>query len=80
MFVKKEYRGKEFRAGQKVLNTLFEWANRRAFRKIFLGTTEKFIAAHRFYAKNGLIPIEKESLPKEFPIMKVDVKFYRYII
>ena len=80
MFVKKEYRGKEFSVGQGLLNTLFEWAKQKGFSEILLGTTEKFIAAHRFYEKNGFIQIEKELLPKGFPIMKVDVKFYKYIV
>jgi N-acetylglutamate synthase-like GNAT family acetyltransferase len=79
MFVKREYRGKEFSVGQGLLSTLFEWAKQKGFSEIFLGTTEKFIAAHRFYEKNGFTPIEKELLPKEFPIMKVDVKFYKYM-
>jgi GNAT superfamily N-acetyltransferase len=80
MFVHREYRGKEFGVGQKLLNTLFEWARHKKFTEILLGTTEKFIAAQRFYEKNGFIQIEKELLPKEFPIMTVDVKFYKYVI
>ena len=80
MFVKKEYRGKEFGVGQRLLNTLLGWARQKGFSEIILGTTEKFIAAHRFYEKNGFIEIEKELLPKEFPVMKVDVKFYKYLV
>lgn len=30
--------------------------------------------------KNGFVEIEKESLPKNFPIMAVDTKFYSYNI
>jgi GNAT superfamily N-acetyltransferase len=56
MFVKKEHRGKEFGVGQGLLNTLLAWARQKGFSEIFLGTTEKFIAAHRFYEKNGFIP------------------------
>jgi GNAT superfamily N-acetyltransferase len=80
MFVKAEYRGKEYGTGQKLLNTLLEWARHKMFTEILLGTTEKFIAAHRFYEKNKFIQIEKESLPEEFPIMPVDVRFYQYLI
>jgi hypothetical protein len=32
--------------------------------EILLGTTAKFIAAHRFYEKNGFVQVEKTSLPK----------------
>jgi N-acetylglutamate synthase-like GNAT family acetyltransferase len=78
MFVHKNYRGKEFGTGQTLLNTLLECARGNNFKEILLGTTEKFIAAQRFYEKNGFLEIDKKSLPKEFPVMKVDVKFYRY--
>jgi hypothetical protein len=47
---------------------------------ICLGTTEKFKAAQKFYERNGFEEIEKESLPKEFPIMSVDIKFYRFTV
>ena len=53
MFVDKDYRGKEFGVGQKLLNTLVDWARQKRLTEIFLGTTEKFIAAQRFYEKNG---------------------------
>jgi GNAT superfamily N-acetyltransferase len=42
MFVDKDYRGKEFGVGQKLLNTLIDWAMRKGITEIFLGTTEKF--------------------------------------
>ncbi len=80
MFVNAAYRGKEFGVGQKLLNTLLEWAAYKGLTEIFLGTTEKFIAAQRFYEKNGFMQIEKASLPQKFPIMAVDVKFYTYIV
>jgi N-acetylglutamate synthase-like GNAT family acetyltransferase len=77
MFVAKEYRGKEFGAGQKLLNCLFDWARQKKITEIFLGTTEKFTRAQRFYEKNGFTEIQKYELPKEFPVMDVDVKFYK---
>jgi GNAT superfamily N-acetyltransferase len=80
MFVHKDFRGKDFGIGQKLLDNLFAWATQKNFKEILLGTTEKFIAAQRFYEKNGFIEIDKGTLPKEFPIMKVDVKFYKYIL
>ena len=80
MFVAKDYRGKEFGIGQSLLNTLIEWAKHKGITEIFLGTTEKFIAAQRFYEKNGFVEIQKENLPREFPIMDVDVKFYKFSI
>jgi len=80
MFVHKDFRGKEYGIGQALLNTLLEWARQNNFKEILLGTTEKFIAAQRFYEKNGFSEIDKQLLPKEFPVMEVDVKFYKYII
>jgi len=80
MFVDKNYRGKEFGAGQKLLNTLLDWARHKGFTEIFLGTTEKFIRAQRFYEKNGFKEIEKQELPKSFPVMEVDVRFYKFSV
>ena len=77
MFVDKDFRGKAIGVGQKLLNTLLDWAKQKGFTEIFLGTTEKFIAAQRFYEKNGFSEIEKQKLPKTFPVMEVDSKFYR---
>ena len=79
MFVQENYRGKALGVGQALLNTVFEWAKERKLTGIFLGTTEKYLAAHRFYEKNGFTEIQKDDLPKSFPVMQVDKKFYSYI-
>ena len=80
MFVARDYRGKNFGVGQALLNNLIDWSRNRAIAEIFLGTTEKFTGAQRFYEKNGFSEVQKQQLPIEFPIMNVDVKFYRYSI
>jgi len=80
MFVNKNYRGKEFGVGQMLLGTLLDWARSKNITEIFLGTTEMFIAAHRFYEKNGFKEIEKQELPEAFPVMAVDIKFYQISI
>jgi N-acetylglutamate synthase-like GNAT family acetyltransferase len=80
MFVHKDYRGKEYGAGQLLLTILLKWSIRNRFEEILLGTTEKFVAAQRFYEKNGFKEIDKQSLPVDFPVMEVDVKFYRYLV
>lgn len=77
MFVHADWRGKEYAIARSLLHTLLAWAVDRSFTEILLGTTEKFIAAHKFYEKNGFSEIPKASLPPEFPVMAVDVKFYR---
>jgi len=80
MFVDKNYRGKEFGIGQKLLNNLIDWAKQKNITEIYLGTTEKFIGAQRFYEKNGFVEVQKKELPKEFPVMDVDVKFYKFCV
>lgn len=80
MFVKKEYRGREAGVGQLLLDTALHWATEKKIKRIFLGTTEKFLAAQRFYEKNNFKEIERSNLPLEFPVMKVDVKFYEYVL
>ena len=76
MFVDEGYRGKE--VAKRLLTTLLSWAKQKAFREIYLGTTEKFVRAQRFYEKNGFFEVDKSDLPAQFPIMNVDVKFYKY--
>lgn len=76
MFVKKEYRGAPYNIARSLLDAALAWAGEQGIIDIFLGTTPKFLAAHRFYEKNGFRLIPKESLPGSFPIMKVDTRFY----
>lgn len=77
MFVHRDYRGKEKGTAQKLLDVAFDWAKQHNVKDIFLGTTEKFLAAHRFYEKNSFLEIDKATLPHDFPVMSVDTKFYR---
>ena len=77
MFVKAEYRGKEHGVAQRLLDGLCDWCVKQGMRDVFLGTTAKYLAAHRFYEKNGFTEIEKSELPAAFPVMAVDSKFYK---
>ncbi|MGX5538629.1 GNAT family N-acetyltransferase [Bacillus cereus] len=80
MFVKKEFRGKEWGASHKLLQTAISWAENKKLKDIYLGTTVKFLAAHRFYEKNNFRSVSINELPKNFPVLQVDKKFYRYIV
>ncbi|BBB91405.1 MAG TPA: GNAT family N-acetyltransferase [Methylomusa anaerophila] len=80
MFVKAAYRGSSYNIGKLLLLNLIHWAREHYIQEIYLGTTEKFLAAHRFYEKNGFVQIAKADLPDAFPIMKVDSRFYRLYI
>lgn len=76
MFVAAPFRGREFGVAAQLLSALLEEAWQRGVKDIYLGTTDKFLAAHRFYEKHGFVEVAKEELPESFPVMKVDSKFY----
>ncbi|EIJ47771.1 IAA acetyltransferase [Herbaspirillum sp. GW103] len=76
MFVAASHRGKEHGTAARLLDGAIAWARAQGLRQIFLGTTDKFLAAHRFYEKNGFRLIEKSTLPPAFPVMVVDSRFY----
>jgi GNAT superfamily N-acetyltransferase len=77
MFVKAPFRGRQYGIALRLLDVLLRWCARRNLREIYLGTTAKFLAAHRFYEKNGFSEILQSELPSTFPVMSVDTKFYR---
>lgn len=80
MFVKAPFRGRRYNVALRLLETLIQWCGQRNLGEIYLGTTEKFLAAHRFYEKNGFSEIDVSRLPHAFPVMSVDTKFYRYVL
>lgn len=77
MFVASKFRGEPHRVAQRLLSVALAWAAEKNSR-IFLGTTSRFLAAHRFYEKNGFELVARETLPETFPVMAVDTRFYRY--
>jgi N-acetylglutamate synthase-like GNAT family acetyltransferase len=77
MFVKAAYRGAPHAVAETLLRTLIESATACDLGEIFLGTTEKFLAAHRFYAKQGFVQILASELPATFPRMALDTRFYK---
>lgn len=80
MFVSAAYRGAEHGVARRLLDTLLQWCRERGVKAIFLGTTSKFLAAHRFYEKNGFTEIDRSQLPASFPVMVVDTKFYARVL
>ncbi|HVX49486.1 MAG TPA: GNAT family N-acetyltransferase [Chitinophagaceae bacterium] len=76
MFVRKEWRGKEYGVGQALLDELLVYCRNSKITDLYLGTVEVFKAAQRFYERNGFTVIEKEKLPSYFPFMPADNKFY----
>ncbi|MDI3440184.1 GNAT family N-acetyltransferase [Erwinia sp. V90_4] len=78
MFVAAEWRGRQHGVASALLNTLIMSARDRRVKDVFLGTTSAFLAAHRFYEKNGFSEILPAELPASFPLMAVDSKFYQF--
>ena len=76
MFVVADYRGREKGVAQGLLDKLFDHARSCNLKEIYLGTTDKFLAAHRFYEKNGFSRVEPTDLPATFPRMAVDTIFF----
>lgn len=76
MFVGAPWRGRELGVARRLLDCLIEAAKARGVQRIFLGTTAKFLAAHRFYEKHGFTLIDQQDLPPSFPLMVVDTRFY----
>ncbi len=56
---------------------LLEHASAHGLSALYLGATEKFVAAHRFYEKHGFEAIADSALPPTFPRMAVDTRFYK---
>jgi N-acetylglutamate synthase-like GNAT family acetyltransferase len=76
MFVKKDYRGKEFNIANSLLQEVFNWCESENIGSIYLGTMTQFKAAHKFYEKNGFRKIYKNELPASFIHNPIDDIFY----
>ena len=76
MFVKDTHRGTETSVAFRLLERLVQSATTASVKDLYLGTTERFVAAHRFYEKNGFSRIAMELLPAAFPRMPLDTRFY----
>ena len=64
-------------AARRYLLHIHNWLSFKKLKKVKEAkqVTEKFIAAHRVYQKNGFKKIQKQELPETFPVMEVDNKF-----
>lgn len=75
MFVKKEYRGKELKIAQQLLDILISYSKEHEINHLYLGTVSILEAALRFYERNHFVRVSKESLPEKFPLMSADNVF-----
>lgn len=76
MFVKNEARGIHPKVAKALLEILLDHAKKHGFKRILLGTTAKYKAAHAFYEKHGFERIMEQNLPEAFPRVSVDTIFY----
>jgi N-acetylglutamate synthase-like GNAT family acetyltransferase len=76
MFVAVKARGSAAGLAKALLDAAFGRAREMGARAIYLGTTDRFQAAHRFYEKNGFQLVQEDDLPPSFPRMAVDSRFY----
>ncbi len=77
MFVAADHRGSGSGLAGRLLHAVLDLARENGLHRIFLGTTDRFLAAHRFYEKHGFMPVPPADLPQSFPRMNVDTRFYR---
>lgn len=76
MFVGQEARGAGG-AATPLLEAATAHARSQGLTTIWLGTTDRFLAAHRFYEKHGFERVTADDLPPAFPRMAVDTVLYR---
>jgi GNAT superfamily N-acetyltransferase len=77
MYVKASHRGSRHATASRLLAQALRVAAAHDIQDVFLGTTDKFLAAHRFYEKSGFVQVMPEVLPSAFPRVPVDTRFYR---
>ncbi len=77
MFVAADRRGAENGIARRLLETALAHAKARGLAAVYLGTTAAYHRAHRFYEKNGFTRVEPDALPREFPRIRQDSRFYR---
>ena len=76
MFLMEKYRGTGI--SKMLLDVAIEFCKKNGIAEIYLGTTSSYLAAHRFYEKNGFLEIKKDIMPIAYDVHEVETKFYRY--
>jgi putative acetyltransferase len=76
MFVKKEFRGKEYGIAPLLMEELIHYCREKGIKDLYLGTVDIAQAAIRFYEKKGFAQLDKKELPVDFPLMASDNVFF----
>lgn len=66
MFVKQEFRGREYSIAQILLETLISYCKENQIDDIYLGTVSVLKAAQRFYERNHFAKTEKRAFRQSF--------------
>ena len=81
MFVHSGFRGgKGQSVAQQLLNQAEAWCRSMGIEEVLLGTIDRYAAACRFYERNNFQQVPEAELPKYFPKMKIDNRFYRKLL
>ena len=75
MFVKQEFRGKQYGIAAALLEALTIFCKENDINDLYLGTVDILQAAIRFYEKNSFVQVNKNDLPADFPLMSPDNVF-----
>lgn len=75
MFVVASHRGRAAGVAQALLDRLMAEARDRDVTQIWLGTTDRILAAHRL-REEWFCAVQPEALPDSFPRMAGDTRFY----
>lgn len=76
MFVRDGFRGAPYKTGQLLMDKAFGWMKEKGVDEVILGTLDRFVAAQKFYLRNGFREVKKENLPSNFPAMTLDNRFF----
>lgn len=75
MFVDKAFRGQS--VSRLLMQMLIDWTTEHGCKEVYLGTMSQFMAAQRFYEKNGFERCNRTDLPSDFIANPLDSVFYR---
>ena len=77
MFVSAPYRGRDYGVAALLLKALLQHAQAEKVKDVFLGTTDKVLAAHRMYEKHGFQEVPVSGLAEGFPGVALGRRCYR---
>jgi N-acetylglutamate synthase-like GNAT family acetyltransferase len=77
MFVKKEFRGREYKIAHLLFDKLLEFAKKTHIQTIWLDTPSVATASHKFYERNGFIQTDKLNLPINYIFPDKNSKIYK---